>query len=492
MTKRKMVLLALLGFLLIPAPSWSQGIGGIGFNGKARTYVSYLQVRNLVQDSILAYGVQGEGTQRTLDDGTRVTCDEDWCRYFRSGSDVGMVPFLQDFQLNGWSGIQGLRGYAHVRLRQPWGDGRYWPRMENEVEALAAYLEYRRSFYTVKMGRIWESTGLGFYNYDGGSLRLDLPRRVEVNVYGGLALVRGLNELHHSELIGDVEPLEPREDAYLFGFHGRWRPTSRISTSLTYQRESMTHAGDLYSERIAGTARVRLDVATVNAEVKYDLATETTNLAKLAISAPLPYGLKATGEVRRYAPFFQLWTIWGAFSPVGYDEVRTRVDWMSSTGRFSARGHWSYRMYGDTETSELVPSMEVSDDHYRMGIGGRYLISEDLTVDGEYRHDVGFGASRSGGDVFLQKSFGAGKYVALKGTGFETFSEFGVGSGRILGGGVNGAMPIGGARVQAGAMFYKHTQEDQPQALDLNQARLNLILEIPIGGDPGMRKGGDR
>jgi hypothetical protein len=41
-------------------------------------------------------------------------------------------------------------------------------------------------------------------------------------------------------------------------------------------------------------------------------------------------------------------------------------------------------------------------------------------------------------------------------------------------------------------MFYRHTPSDQPRILDLNQARLNLILEIPIGSDPGMRRGGDR
>ena len=150
MTQRKLVLLALLGLLALPVPSAGQGVG---VNGKARTYVSYLQVRDLVQDSVLAAAVPGEGAQRTLDDGTRVTCADGWCRYFRSGSDVGMVPFLQDFELNAWSGITGLRGYAHVRFRQPYGDGSYWPRMESEVEALTAYLEYRRSNYLVKAGR---------------------------------------------------------------------------------------------------------------------------------------------------------------------------------------------------------------------------------------------------------------------------------------------------------------------------------------------------
>jgi hypothetical protein len=487
MTQGKLVLLTLLGLLSLPVPSAAQTVG---VNGKARTYVSYLQVRDLVQDSVLASAVAGGGTSRTLDDGTRVSCTDAWCRFYRSGDDVGLTPFLQDFELNAWSGIQGLRGYTHFRFRQPYGDGDFWPRMESQMEALAAYLEYRRGDYTVRAGRMWEATALGFYNYDGGSFKYRFPSQLEVNAYGGLSLVRGLNQLYNTDLIGSVEALEPREDAYLFGFHTRWRPIPALATSLTYQRETTTNEGDLYSERIAGSARVLIQQASVDMEVKYDLATETTNLARLNVSTPLGAGLRASGEVRRYAPFFELWTIWGAFSPVGYDEVKARVDWRSPRGRLSARGYWSYRSYGDTETTELGGNLPVTSDAYRMGIGGRYLLNGNFTIDGEYRHDVGFAASRSGGDLTLQRSFGRGKYLALRGTGFDSFSEFRVGSGRVLGGGLEGAMPLGSARIQASAMFYKHEQSDQPRILDLNQARMNLILEIPIGGDPGMKRGG--
>jgi hypothetical protein len=41
-------------------------------------------------------------------------------------------------------------------------------------------------------------------------------------------------------------------------------------------------------------------------------------------------------------------------------------------------------------------------------------------------------------------------------------------------------------------MFYKHTTEDRPGILDLNQARLNLSVEIPIGSDPGMAGRGNQ
>ena len=227
-------------------------------------------------------------------------------------------------------------------------------------------------------------------------------------------------------------------------------------------------------------------------EVKYDLASQNTNLARLAVAAPLGSGLRASGELRKYTPYFDLWTIWGAFSPVGYDEARGRLDWMSPQGRFSARAYGSYRQYGDTNTGTLPAGQEITDDGWRIAAGGRYAISDDLFFDGEYRHDVGYGSSRSGGDASLQKTFGRGKYLGIKGTAFESFSEFQVGSGRVIGGGLQGAMPLGAATVQGSAMLYKHQQSDRPRIMDLNQARLNLIVEIPIGSDPGMARGGDR
>jgi hypothetical protein len=80
----------------------------------------------------------------------------------------------------------------------------------------------------------------------------------------------------------------------------------------------------------------------------------------------------------------------------------------------------------------------------------------------------------------------------VTGTAFETFSEFRVGYGRVYGGGIQGATPVGPARLQASAMYYRHNQQERPSLLDLNQARLHLILEIPIGRDPGLNGRGSQ
>ena len=164
MILRKLLLFALVALLSLPAQVQAQGI-----NGRARTYLSYIQVRDLVLDSVPEGGVSGEGTQRALSNGTPASCGDAYCQFYRSGPEASVVPLLQDLELNVWTGITGLRAYAHVRVREPLGDLEIWPRSQERFEALAAYVEYGRSFYRIQAGRKWETTALGFYGIDFGA-----------------------------------------------------------------------------------------------------------------------------------------------------------------------------------------------------------------------------------------------------------------------------------------------------------------------------------
>jgi hypothetical protein len=480
MRTRTLLAALFLTSLLLPPSALAQGV-----NGRARTFVSYLEIRELLLDSVPASQVPGEGVQRTLTNGTSATCGEAQCIFYRSGPEVSVVPILQDIELNLWTGVTGLRAYAHVRGRIPQGDRELWPRSDESFEALSAYVEYTRSFYRIQAGRIWQTTALGFYNYDGGSLALRLPLGMDLDVYGGLSLVRGLNQLHHTDLISSVENPAPRFDSYLGGVHARWRPVSEFSAALTYQQEGTRRADDLYSERIAGSARLLLGPATLDAEIKYDLAGKTTNLARARLSTPLGGGFRGSVEVKKYVPFFELWTIWGAFSPVGFREASGRLDWLAPTGRVAGYAYASQRYYEETDADAPL-GYEIRDDAWRIGVGGRVNLQEELILSGEYRRDEGYGSTRNGGDLSLQRYIGERASLGIQGTAFETFSEFRVGSGRVVGGGLVARSPLGPATLQGSAMLYKHTTTDRPSILDLNQTRMQLTVEVPIGGDPGL------
>ena len=228
-----------LSLFLLPSTGLAQGV-----NGRARTYVSYPPGPRAGSGQRAGGGSTGEGVQRTLPDGTPATCGEVHCEYYRSGPETSVIPLLQDVELNVWTGVTGLRAYAHVRARSAQGDKKIWPRSEESFEALTAYVEYTRSFYRIQAGRMWQTTSLGFYNYDGGSISLRLPKGLNLDAYGGLSLVRGFNQPHHTELISSVESLEPRQDAYLGDFMLGGDPIPALSAAFTYQREG-TQADDL-------------------------------------------------------------------------------------------------------------------------------------------------------------------------------------------------------------------------------------------------------
>jgi hypothetical protein len=384
----------------------------------------------------------------------------------------------------------GLRSYIHIRGRRPLGDHELWPRSQQDFEALAAYLEYDRSFYRVKGGRLWKTTRLGFYNMDGVDLELRLPWRIDIGGYAGYSLVRGLNQRHTGDLLSAVEEIPPSDDAYIFGINARWRPSPHFSSSLVYQREIRTDDAALYSERIAGSARVLFAGASVDVVWKHDLATNETNDGRIRISGPLMERWRGSLEVRHYRPYFDLWTIWGAFSPVGFAEGTVRMDWRSASGRAAGHLGGGYRKYEDTDAGTNFLPMR--DDGLRMILGVQLKPTGQFVVNGEYRVEAGFGATRSGGDLSIQHPLGAAGYVALRGTAFQTISEFSVGEGAVYGGGGDLAVPIGPAKAHGGVMFYHHNQKNRPQYLDWNQKRVTFSLEIPIGRDPGLNRRAER
>jgi len=150
----------------------------------------WMQLRPYVVDSVPASVVSGSGLQRQREDGTTVTCiDGDYCRWYEnSGTSRDITPFTQDLRLAGWTGVQGLS--FHGQLRTRFGSDDAWPRTEQEIDLLTGYLSYNRSSYQIKAGRMYRSSGLGFYNFDGASLVWKGPGWLWVDAYGGWSLAR--------------------------------------------------------------------------------------------------------------------------------------------------------------------------------------------------------------------------------------------------------------------------------------------------------------
>jgi hypothetical protein len=411
----------------------------------------------------------------------------------RPSNVISAVPLIQDVEVSGWGLTTGLRAYAQLRFRAAAGDAaKFWPSSDRGFEALAAYLELDRGVVLARLGRQWKTSGLGFYNFDGATLALRPLSWLTLEGFGGRSLVRGLNEPVVNDAIAAVEPWAPEEPDWLFGAELRGRPSNWLSAGAMYQRDIRRDAAGLYGERVSGDARLRLLQATLAGNLQLDLASGQVNDGRLRLDLPRLMGLSPAVEVRHYQPYFELWTIWGAFSPVGYDEVNASALWLDPSDRLSLRVSGGRRRYG--EVTGGMSTLPLRNDGWRLGTDAAFRTGDGWSLSGGYTIDVGFGASRSDQVISLRRDFGAG-YMGLSGMAFQTLDEFRVDKGRVWGGSADvGITPMPGTRIDGSLQAYRHG-ERYTGGIDWNQVRGLLRFEWTIGPEPGRRgasRGGAR
>ena len=302
--------------LLLPAlagPAAAQGV-----RGDVRITATYLDFVSVVRDSLDEDQVPGSGITRELPDGTVVTCIPGGdCYWYRSGSKQSATTFLQDLRLTAWPGVTGLSGRVEARGR--FGSDDFWPRTSKEFEVRALYADFERTNYRLRAGRQTRHGGLGQYPFDGGTFLWRGFGNVRLEAFAGRSLARTVLEPYTGSLIADSDALPPDKGAALWGLEG-WGRGGALSGSLQYQREIRSDRAGLYSERMSADARWDAKPVITEASADFDLATLEFNEARLRVRHAFTRQWFALGEIRHYHPFFELWTIWGAFSPVGYNE----------------------------------------------------------------------------------------------------------------------------------------------------------------------------
>ena len=466
--------------ILLPAPGATQTVLASG-----STSVRYIELRPFVRDSVPAASTVGEGLLRQLPDGRVVRClpGEAYCRDVRPGASVSTLPVIQDLNLSAFGFGRGLRVYAQFRGRSALGSGRdLWPQESDHFEVMSLYGEMERERIRVRAGRQWKVTGLGYYNFDGVAVALRPGPTTWIEAWGGRSLVRGLSEARTGGALESIEDLSLANAGVLFGLHGRYRPSPRLALSAAYQVDVRGDRAAAYSELAIADGVLRVGRGSVESSVEVDLAGKALNQARVTVrSAPIG---RATvfAEARRYHPYFELWTIWGAFSPVGFDEGRSGLTWTSHDSRLTGRVEASYRRYGDAATD--------SPDDYRTtgwgaGAGATWTPWNPWTVDAYYRLESGFGASRWEGQAGIRRSFGGTGSLALQSVAFQRLYEFRLDKGTVVGFGGEGSVPVGDrGHVFLSAMLYRQ-HGGGPSAIDWNQRRASLRFEWALGSEPG-------
>jgi hypothetical protein len=464
------VLLSIL--FLAPEQLRAQGIRGtVTVDG------SYLQMPTLVRDSLPESQVPGEGFVRQLSDGTIVNCAEGgFCRWYRSGPIEDAWVTNQDLRFTAWGGVKGLSATVAIRGRA--GTSEIWPRADQKFDALSAYLTYDTRDVRIRGGRIQLTNSLGYYNYDGAAVLWKTLPFLWVEGWAGWSLSPTIDQPRDGELMQEADVFAPDRRGLIFGAELGARWGRKLAGSVLYQREIRTDQLALYTERLAFDIGALFGRVSIDAKAKYDVAYADFNDARLTITTPIAAGFDFSVQGRRYLPFFELWTIWGAFSPVAFNEAKGAVRWSSPRLGLSLEAAGGYRKY--EETAAGAEFVEIKD--YGWTVSGRATWgNRGWYADAGYRAITGFGAVRYGGDLTFGKTFGPRTYIGLRGTSTQNFGEFRVGEQFVNGGGIDGSIALGDVAIIGSYGLYRITYENLPGNDDWTQNRAYIGLQWRFG-----------
>jgi hypothetical protein len=470
-----------IALLAISTSARAQGVRISGV-----TSVQAVDRRPLVEDSVPVTEASGSGPYRVLPDGQVVRCviGEPYCRFRSSGDREMVAPLVQDLRLIGWGLGEGISVFSHVRFRGSLGANTAdWPRSDDAFDAIEAWVEIDRRPGRARLGRQWASSGLGVFNYDGLSLLLRRGR-ASAEIFGGRSLVAGLNEPATGPGLAELNDLPPDENGWLIGISGLTPVASRGNVSATWQRVIRADRAALYSDRLAADGAWRAFGGSADFSLAWDISAQNVNEARLQLARPLGRGFSASVQGRRFRPFFEAWTIWGAFSPVAFGELRGEVTWRNLPGWLSidARGAW--RQYDETNAG--LESQPLKDGGWRAGAGVEWTPRPQWVTWADYDVDIGFGASRSDIVAGARWMPDESRWFGVVANGLQHIYEFRVGTGRV-----NGVRLEGGTRITpeirliADAALYSHHQTGGAPSPDWSQRRFSVRFDWTVGRDPG-------
>ena len=353
--------------------------------------------RGVQADSVLATDVvlAPTGGLQTAD-GFFVRCPPGGvhCFFFRPGSYQQGGPLVTSADMTLWGlGLSGLSVRLNARAGVDLGESDIWPGTEPPVQLLEAYAEYAVRGLTGRVGRQFLTNRLGISGMDGGRAVLRHPGwGVEAEGYVGWGLARGTALSVSSSALNPLDDFQPRRRHLLAGGALGWAG-GHGNIRFDYQREVDRDSRQFGSERAALSGELRpLPRWSLEAGVEYDLANTWFGNADARVRYTARW-ITAMLGARQYRPHFDLWTIWGAFSPVPYHAVNAAL-WLRPIPRLELRLRWEQYAFSPAEAE--TPLVDVDDDGWRFGAGVSFRPNSTWTLDAGYREEYGPGASSHG------------------------------------------------------------------------------------------------
>jgi hypothetical protein len=158
---------------------------------------------------------------------------------------------------------------------------------------------------------------LGAYGFDGGQLTGRLASAIASSPDTSASAGAGFQSLRQLERLEPQGQYRPAESPLVAGL--RVLDLGHAEVTAEYRREVDQTTDYFASERVAASATIRpFGAWSLVGGAIYDMASGLWGSADAAVRFASPK-VGVVAGYRRYAPFYELWTVWGAFSPVPYN-----------------------------------------------------------------------------------------------------------------------------------------------------------------------------
>lgn len=327
----------------------------------------------------------------TTPDGLAARCGAGaFCYFYRPGPELHGLPFTSSASLVLWGlGVRGLTFHTTGRVTRDLGRDDVWPATEPAVQLIDGYLEYERSSWLARAGRQLVASRLEPIGFDGGWLRRRWEKqRLDVTGYAGWGLGQAVAVSATNPALNPLDEWRPRDRQIVAGADVAW--SGPVDARAEYRREVDPVDDHFVSERIALSASAHFATLFATGGLDYNLAEGHLGSTDLTITSIQSRASIAAGA-RRYRPYFSLWTLWGAFSPVAYNAVFGSVQY-KVTRRVTAHARGEHYAYDDAGVSTgLVTGLQ--DRGWRMSAGVTAALSPHWTTGANYLLEFGPGAS---------------------------------------------------------------------------------------------------
>ena len=480
MTGARRVGLGLCATGLLPVVVAAQG-----YQVRLDTRWQVAAYRGVNLDSIAAADtVSQPGSGPTSPEGFAVQCQPgaSHCTFFRPGATVRSAPVTATAAVTAWGvGLPGLSLHAVGRAGLDLGDGAGWPSLDPALQLLAGYVEYGAPRWTGRLGRQITASRLGSIGFDGAALvARDAGRGLELQGYAGWGLSRGVALPVTSPALDPLDDFQPRRRQLVAGASAAWHVVA-ADVRADYLREVDPRSDYFVSERVGLQGVLRPGRAlTVAAGADYDLASGWWGSAE----ASLAYAdrlLHARIGARRYRPHFELWTVWGAFSPVPYRAAEAFVA-VTASPRVQLRAR--YERYEFERSDASTPLFAVEQDGWRWEVGGTVTPAVGWTLDGAYRREFGPGAATAGLAGSMTYAPSRRLSVTALATSTNRPLEFRFNEGLVRSYGVDAAVAVT-PRLQVGLSGIRYAETHRRPdagAFDWDQFRVAARIVLLLGG----------